>query len=78
MSNQAIGEYSRRLLCKLGIHNWTLRELHIVEPVQSRMVNIKMCVIDRCKCGASRMAPSGGEKQTMIVLPTKYKPTNDN
>ena len=67
-----------RLLCYLGLHKWNVRELHALEPVIKESRYMRMAIIERCDCGASRIPPSGGDKLTMtgLCVSTKFLPKN--
>lgn len=67
-----------KLLCRFGLHKWDVRELHAVEPVIKGARYMRMAIIERCNCGASRIPPSGGDKLTMtgLCVSTKFLPKN--
>ena len=64
------------ILCRMGFHKWKLRELHATEPVVAGKTTMKMAILERCSCGAGRVAPGGKEMDTMtgLVVPTKFMP----
>ena len=66
----------RRLRCALGMHHYSLRELHATEPVERGKPVMLMAVIERCDCGHARIAPYGGSKPTKtgLCVPEKYMP----
>ena len=69
----------RRWLCAVGLHKYELRELHAEEPVQRGRPEMLMCIIERCVCGHSRIAPGGRRMitRTGLVVPSNYKPGED-
>lgn len=68
----------RRWLCMCGLHKYELRELHAEEPVQRGRPGMLMSIIDRCGCGAARIAPGGRVMMTRtgLVVPDKYMPSD--
>jgi hypothetical protein len=66
----------RRLRCALGLHPYSLRELHATETVKLGRPVMLMAVIERCDCGHSRIAPHGGSMPTKtgLCVPEKYMP----
>lgn len=66
-----------RFLCKLGLHKFSYREVHITEPLKEGQKFFKTSIIEQCKyCGESRITLKGTNKLTCIIIPTKYSPTN--
>ena len=63
-----------KILCRFGLHKWTMRELHAAGPVINGARYISMSIIERCDCGVARIAPSGGSKltSTSLFVPAKF------
>ena len=64
------------IMCRLGWHKWNYRELHLDEPLKLGAQSLKMVILERCDCGASRIPPHGGPKLTGTGLyaSTKFMP----
>lgn len=60
-----------RWLCAIGVHRWGTREVHVTAPSIDKF-SIQAAVIERCACGESRIAPSGGSKTTLFFMPDKF------
>lgn len=66
-----------RILCALWMHKWDTRELHVTEPVVTGALVVRMTIIERCcRCGESRIPPSGGSMKTRtgLIVPTQFMP----
>lgn len=62
----------KRFLCKIGIHKWSTREVHLCEKIKDDSTYMLAAVIERCICGESRFAIGGGKKPTVYIVPDKY------
>jgi hypothetical protein len=69
----------RRWLCAVGLHKYSSREIHAEEAVQRGRHEMLMSIVDRCGCGAARIAPGGRIMMTRtgLFVPSKYMPSDD-
>lgn len=62
-----------RFRCKIGIHKFEFREIHLEEKLLNKK-QFLASVVERCQCGTARFAPFGsGPKQTKIIISEKFK-----
>ena len=63
-----------KILCKLGFHLNTTREVHVEEEMSSDEVfstGVKTAILERCEhCGNVKI--KGRVKNTILVISTKY------
>jgi hypothetical protein len=61
----------KRILCKVGIHRYANREVHITKNIDNTK-HFESAILERCECGETRLAPHGWSMDTMIIVPMKY------
>ena len=70
-SDSQLESREMNFLCKLGLHRWDTREVHVTEPATDKWT-IQAAIIERCACGESRVPPSGGPKTTRFFVHDKF------
>lgn len=56
----------RKILCKIGIHRWDTREVHITSVDRNGLHS--SYVLERCSCGESRFAVGGYLRPTTFHI----------
>jgi len=65
---------SKSLWCKLGLHSYSLREIHVTEKFTNSthlQSGINTTIIESCECGKTKLKE--GIKKTVVVVPDKFK-----
>ena len=58
----------KRILCLLGIHSYSLREIHVCEKLVTKV--FKAAIIEKCdRCSHSTISR---KKDTCVMVPDKY------
>ena len=61
----------RTWLCKIGLHNWTTREIHQAS-IRLEDGMVKTAILLRCDCGEAKIAAEGHSMMTRFICPEKF------